>query len=277
MSQDTGLSRKNLVDKYYTRPDIAGNCVQKILDLIPRPNEYTWIEPSAGAGVFVRAFDFPIYAIDLQPDAPNIEKADFMIWEPPPGPRIFIGNPPFGRQASMARRFMARAAALDAAWIAFILPRSFEKPSLQSCIPRNYHLVLCERLVENAFIVNGRAHDVPCVYQIWEKRTTERVSEPTEEPRGFSYVKSTDTYDMVVRRVGVYAGRAYPNGGVFSPQSHYFIRLHIFSEKVNILIRKMCEHTFPTNTTGPRSLSKGEITSVLNRLLDSLHDEVIES
>lgn len=276
MSQDTGLLRNHLVDKYYTNPDIARSCIEKILHLVPYSSEYTWIEPSAGAGAFVNAFQGPICAIDIEPDAPNIEKADFMTWEPPSGPRIFIGNPPFGRQASMARKFMARAAALDAAWIAFILPRSFEKPSLQSCIPRNYHLILSERLVDNAFTVNGQPHHVPCVYQIWEKRTTNRALDSAEEPQGFSYVKATERYDMVVRRVGVYAGRAYPTGGVFSPQSHYFLRLDIPSN-VNILIQRICEHTFPTNTTGPRSLSKGEITSVLNRLLHSLHDEAIES
>jgi hypothetical protein len=267
MNQDTGLSRKKLADKFYTVDAVAKKCVDTLMPLVENPGGFAWIEPSAGAGAFLKHMTLPVHAIDIEPEGTAIVKADFFTWVPPEGPRIFFGNPPFGRQASMARKFMARAAELDAAWIAFILPRSFEKPSLQTCMPPKYHLVHSERVVENAFLVNGVPHDVPCVYQIWQKKAEERVVEVAETPVGFSFVKSGDPYDFVIRRVGVYAGKAFAKGPEFSPQSHYFIRA---TEKVPELVQKTCEHVFPSNTTGPRSLSKGEITQFLNPLIASL-------
>ena len=267
MAQETGKKR-NTVDKFYTNPVVANLCVGHMNTLIPNPGGFTWIEPSAGAGALVTALQgvlpevTPI-AIDLIPDAPSIQKADFLTWPAPPGRLIFFGNPPFGRQGSLARKFIGRAAELGAEWIAFILPRSFEKPSLQRAFPPLYHKRLSIRLQDNAFLVNTEPHDVPCVFQIWEKMAEPRARENPIEPIGFRFVAATETHDLVVRRVGVYAGRAFVAGATFSRQSHYFIKLDQ-PLRAAALASQLSAHTFPSNTTGPRSLSKGEIATVLN-------------
>jgi hypothetical protein len=58
---------------------------------------------------------------------------------------------------------------------------------------------------------------------------------------------------------------------VFNPQFHYFLRLEdvnvLFIEKI---IEKTNQHVFPSNTVGPRSLSKGEANEVLNRIIRQL-------
>ena len=86
---------------------------------------------------------------------------------------------------------------------------------------------------------------------------------------GFTYVKQTDMHQLIIRRVGVYAGAGYlPSTELRSIQSHYFIELEPeHRARATTIASALTAHTFPSNTTGPRSLSKGEITEVLNNLL----------
>jgi hypothetical protein len=211
-----------------------------------------------------------VTALDIAPGRADIQKADFMSWNGSGPGTVFFGNPPFGRQAATARRFIGRAAELGAKWIAFILPLSFEKPSMEKAFPLIYHRRLSFRLNTYAFIVNGEPHDVPCVFQVWERMAEPRTVAVAITPNNFEFVKSTVAHDIVVRRVGVYAGRAFLAGGLHSPQSHYFIKITTTADK-NRVVQKLNEHTFPTNTTGPRSLSKGEITEVLGSIVAVAH------
>ena len=71
---------------------------------------------------------------------------------------------------------------------------------------------------------------------------------------------------MVIRRVGGKAGTASLPPGDFNPQCYYYITLDQSQHLLEIQ-RKINEHIFPTNTTGPRSLSKSEVTRVLNVIL----------
>ena len=273
--QDTGKFRTDLGDRYYTSPDTATLCVISAQSVIPNPGGLRWIEPAAGAGAFVDALKglvegVDVTALDIAPGRADIQKADFMSWTGAGSGTVFFGNPPFGRQAATARRFIGRAAELGAAWIAFILPLSFEKPSMEKAFPLIYHRRLSFRLNSHAFLVNGEPHDVPCVFQVWERMTQPRTVAVAIIPNNFEFVKSTTAHDIVVRRVGVYAGRAFLAGGLHSPQSHYFIKITTNCAKSRV-VQKLNEHTFPTNTTGPRSLSKGEITEVLGPIVAVAH------
>jgi hypothetical protein len=272
MSQDTGKFRQNMNDQFYTKAAVAAKCVNTILTLYPEVTSYQWIEPSAGNGAFLNSIPSNIHPIslDIDPKDPRIEKADFLKWTPPvtSQPRIFFGNPPFGRQGSAAKGFI-RHAATSATIIAFILPRSFVKPSMNKAFPLNFHCIHKEDLATDSFEVNGKAYNVPCVFQIWQRQATQRTVEPAAEPDGFQYVKYDLPFHLAIRRVGIYAGKTHPNGD-YSKQSHYFLRLeeqHI--PNIPAIIEKMNQHTFPSNTTGPRSLSKSEVNSVLNRFLIS--------
>ena len=51
-----------------------------------------------------------------------------------------IRNPPFGRQASLARKFIKKCS-LFSNTIAFILPKSFRKESYQKAFPLEFHLI----------------------------------------------------------------------------------------------------------------------------------------
>jgi len=273
--QDTGKFRKNTKDQYYTKFSVAKQCVDQIVRLFPHTNSYQWIEPSAGNGVFLRALPDSItdkLGIDIDPKSTEVQRADFLTWSPTDVvTRVFFGNPPFGRQGSLAKSFIKHSAA-HAQIIAFILPRSFVKPSMSKAFPLAFHCVYTTDIDKNAFEVNDNSYDVPCVFQIWEKRAYPREIPPPIKESGFTYVKKTEPFHIACKRVGGLAGKCYPCSPTASldyhAEYHYFLRLdenHI--PQLQPIINAMNAHVFPSNTVGPRSLSKSEINEVLNLVL----------
>lgn len=270
MNQDTGKFRTNTKDQYYTKEVVAKQCVDTILQHVPA-TEVQWIEPSAGTGVFLKVLPpgLDTVGIDVDPKSPGLLKGDFLTWEPTTQKqRIVFGNPPFGRQGSIAKAFLQHAASF-ANWIAFILPRSFVKPSMSRAIPRCFHCIHTEELPKDSFEVNGKSYDVPCIFQIWEKRSINRDVPPAVQEQGFSYGKQSEPFDFAIKRVGGLAGKAATGSAAdFNPNYHYFIRLDPDTKPLlQKVLTELNTHVFPTNTVGPRSLSKSEINEVLNLIL----------
>ena len=67
------MAKINL-DKYYTPSDLAEYCVKKTKEVIGVENITEWLEPSAGAGVFLPYLDGNYLAFDIEPEAENIEQ-----------------------------------------------------------------------------------------------------------------------------------------------------------------------------------------------------------
>jgi hypothetical protein len=252
--QDTGKFR-NTKDQFYTKEIVAKTCINKIIETISSPSEYLWIEPSAGNGVFLNNITFPKIGIDIDPKSSNIQKQDFLSWSHPKTDKdiIVFGNPPFGRQSSLAKSFITKSCKF-AKIIAFILPRSFVKPSMYNSFDLSFHCVYSIELEKDSFLLNDKSYNTQCVFQIWEKRDTLRKVDEKIQPNGFEYVKE-DEYDIAIRRVGVNAGKCYVFGQERSVQSHYFIKLNK-NDSLDNIIKKINSHVFPSNTVGPRSLSK---------------------
>lgn len=271
MEQDTGKFRTNTKDQYYTKESIAKQCVEQIISHIPNASEFQWIEPSAGQGVFLKCLEPSIdkLGIDIDPKAPNLVKGDFLVWSPTTQKRrIIFGNPPFGRQGSSAKQFIQHAAKY-ADVIAFILPRSFVKPSMSKAVPLVFHCLFSEELPKDSFEVNGKSYDVPCVFQIWKKQQNKREVQQSIQEEGFAFGKAENPFDFACKRVGGLAGKcATGEQKEFNPQYHYYIVLDdVYKAHVKKIIESMNAHVFPSNTTGPRSLSKSEISEVLNAIL----------
>ena len=272
--QDTGKFRINMKDQFYTNENVAKSCIQDIIRLLPFTNDYTWVEPSAGNGSFLHNIptSFEKVGLDLDPKADDILKQDYLKWIPSLNKDIIVfGNPPFGRQSSLAKAFISKSCEF-AKIIAFILPRSFTKPSMFNAFNLKFHLIHSAELEKNSFVINGSKYDVPCVFQIWQKTDIDRKIEKKINPNGFEYVKSNEKYHIAFRRVGGLAGKCYTNNGsVFSIQSHYFIKFNVdILCYANTIIEKINNHTFPSNTLGPRSLSKSEANIVINGIIQSV-------
>ncbi len=272
MAQDTGKFRTNTKDQYYTKESVAKKCVDKVIALIPDAQTYQWIEPSAGNGRFLQCLPagYDTLGIDIDPKAAGILQGDFLAWSPTTQKRrIFFGNPPFGRQGSLAKSFIKHAAQF-ADCIAFILPRSFVKPSMSKAFPLKFHCLFSEEIEKNGFEVNGVSYDVPCVFQIWQRRGVDRVLPAAVEEEGFRYVKAGEKYDIAFKRVGGLAGKCSAEQGSYNAQYHYFLVLdEPYKAHLAAIVEKINAHVFPSNTTGPRSLSKSEVNEVLNALLSA--------
>lgn len=111
-------------DKYYTPKDLAEYIVNKTKEIIGEDNITEYLEPSAGAGVFLDYLDKPYRAYDIEPEDDRIIEQDFLQLdlEYKKG-RCIIGNPPYGRGNSLSVSFFKKSIKLGD-YIAFILPIS---------------------------------------------------------------------------------------------------------------------------------------------------------
>ena len=269
-TQTVGLKR-NTIDKYYTNPSVVSKCIRQIKQYINVEHNDLIIEPSAGNGSFInelQTLSTNCLFYDLEPEHLSIDKQDYLLLDTASMsntyPKIHIvGNPPFGRQSSMAIKFIKKST-LFCNSISFILPKSFKKDSMQKHFPLDFHLIFEEDVEENGFLVDGNVYDVHCVFQIWEKKEVKREKEEKLIPKGFQFVKKSENPDIAFRRVGVYAGNVYKDISTKSEQSHYFIK---FDKKIpDSTIEELNVIVFASrdNTVGPRSISKPELMKQYN-------------
>jgi len=275
-TQTTGLLR-NTIDKYYTRSEVVKICINAFREHINLDiSNSLYIEPSAGNGAFIEdisSLPGTHLFYDIMPEHPKITQQDYLTLNVRAlsAEKIHvIGNPPFGRQSSLAKQFIQKSASYCDT-IAFILPRSFKKPSMQNAFPPNFHLVYCVDLQDNSFCVDSKYYNVPCVFQIWEKRSYPRPAEVNMNPEHFEFVKKTEDPHISVRRVGVYAGKIDSiNIAEKSEQSHYFIRFTNTTQNSEIeqYIKNLQNITFEfNNTVGPKSISKQELIRKYNEVI----------
>lgn len=271
--QKKGLDR-NTIDKYYTSKPVVKQCIELVEDNIHIGEKDIVIEPSAGNGAFIKRIkklcsNYKFY--DIEPEHDEIKKQNFLEWDSKKYKKKYknihvIGNPPFGRQASLAIKFIKKCCEF-AKTISFILPKSFKKESMKKHFTLNYHLISEFDLDVNAFLVNGEKCDVPCVFQIWEFKDEFRICADKETPSHFKFVKKENKPDISVRRVGVYAGNISKSIENKSIQSHYFIKF-TNNKSIDKNIKKLEKIKFETdNTVGPKSISKPELIAEFNRLL----------
>lgn len=265
--------QKDLFDKFYTKPEIAALCIAKA-DL---DDFITIIEPSAGSGSFSNQIANCI-AFDMKPEAANIKEQDWLQYSHTKledEKVLVIGNPPFGQQNNLAVAFINHAAKF-ADRIAFILPVSFKKESLQNRIDLRMHLTFQEDIAKNSFTFNGKDYDVKCVFQIWDKKDELRVKQTNSEKQTnnlFDYVKKSDSPDAAIQRIGGNAGRASAVWAVKSENSNYFIRFKNPENRDDIaaVIEKLNTIHYPSRdyAVGPRSISKSELNREVDRIFSS--------
>ena len=268
----TGLNR-DLSDKFYTKPEVAKKCVEEWKKLKVGKENNLVIEPSAGSGSFTNLIhEWSSISYDIAPAHEQVREQDFLKLDLNlcfHMPCHYIGNPPFGRQSSLAKKFIRKICEdHNTKTFSFILPKSFKKESMQRCIPLDFHLISQIDIEHNGFLVNGKDHDVPCVFQVWERKDNNRYVSPKLEPKGYTFVKDKKKGRYALRRVGVYAGKIidmflHPLTKI-SDQSHYYIKLDEPDEE---FIKKYEGLSWEEdNTVGPKSIGKQEFIKELNKL-----------
>ena len=271
--QKTGLKRVTN-DKFYTASFVVKKCIDLVKKHIDIQKNDMCIEPSAGNGSFINDIKtlFKNYRFyDLKPENAEIIEQNYLEFDynviiKKPNSKIhIIGNPPFGRQSSLAIKFIKKSCEYCDS-ISFILPKSFKKNSLKKHFPLNFHLICEYDLPKNSFIIDKNDYDVPCVFQIWIKKDIERTLPKKLITNKYNFVKKTDEHDISFRRVGVNAGYISKETEDKSIQSHYFIKFD--TELTDVLFNKLKNSNYDckNNTCGPKSISKQELIKEFNKL-----------
>lgn len=263
MGTTKSKGQKEINDKFYTKSDISKLCIDMLnlsdFDLI--------IEPSAGNGSFSKQIENCI-AYDLVPDDESIIQQDFFeldITQFKDKKTLTIGNPPFGVQNNLAIAFFNKAAQYSDT-IAFILPKSFMKESIQRKLDLSFHLDNYIELPYNSFLLNGEEYGVNCVFQIWKKKNIKRIVKKKNVCYSYIEFGNINDFDFIVRRVGGNAGKAYilKEGETVSTQSNYFIKNKTsLSNEALVDIINGIKMDAVNYSVGPKSLSKIELIEYL--------------
>ena len=160
----------------------------------------------------------------------------------------------------MAVKFFNKAAEFSDA-IAFILPKTFKKDSIQNRLDANFHLIYEEIVPENSFLFDGEIYDVWCCAQIWLKKPQKR-----EKTKIFNFKMVSSWFEIVdkhdadfcIQRVGARAGLIRTqNITEYSDQSHFFIKQK--TPMVLELFQKINFNLVKYNTVGNPSISPNEL------------------
>lgn len=256
------LGKKDNLDRFYTKPEVAAQLIKEI-----NLEQYdSIIEPSAGCGAF--SLQIPnCLALDLAPAHPSILQKNFFDFSTDEGNILVIGNPPFGEQSKLAIQFFNHAATF-ARTIAFILPKSFRKISIQNRLDLHFHLLNEIELSDNSFLLNEEDYAVPCVFQIWERKNTKRkkVKAPSTS-QYFSFVKTKEEADLRVQRVGGNAGKAYLNKEGALSSNYYLKNTSPYTTEELVRLLNTANYHSLEDTVGPKSLPKGELILESNKIL----------
>lgn len=252
------MSKKNEKDQYYTELTVA----KKYSDIMKSLYSGRFVEPSAGTGSFSMNFD-KIDSYDIDPKFDDCICADFLSSWVCDDNTIVIGNPPFGKSGNMAVNFINHCTNQKVIAIGFVLPRTFKKKKFQNRIDVNYHLVFEEDVPKNSFVLDGEKYDVPCVFQIWERRKQPRELFFVPENIWFELVKK-DVADYSIRRVGGRAGMVL-DGTNYSESTTYFVRDKIYGVRDRIVSLYPTLKDISSNTAGVRSIGIDEIVFELSK------------
>lgn len=120
---------------------------------------------------------------------------------------------------------------------------------------------------KNSFLVNNIEYDVPCIFQIWQKKDIKRLAIDKLKPNGFIFVSKNDKPDIAFRRVGVNAGNISKEIKEKNIQTHYFIKF-INNKSIDTNIDNLKKIVFENNNTvGPKSISKQELIKEYNKYI----------
>lgn len=263
--------KKSQLDQFYTNLDIANFCVEGLFESVKKENRKVFLEPSAGGGVFTDILikENKIIAFDLEPQKDYIIKKDFLeITKDDIDVDFYqlcvIGNPPFGKNSSMAIKFFNHCSKF-ASVIGFILPKTFKKQSVMNRLNLNFHLIKSCDLPKNSFNFEGQKYDVPCVFQIWECRKDKRKIIKSKKQCNIFIFVDKNIADFAIRRVGGKAGTAFSDMENLSKESNYFCKI-IGNIPKNVIIEFINNLNFKdvvNSTAGVRSLSKGELIKIV--------------
>ena len=283
------MTQKRL-DQFYTNEDVALQC----LEMVSLDGYDIILEPSAGSGAFYKHLP-PTrrLGLDLEPAHDEIIQQDYFEFVPDKTKSyLIIGNPPFGKNSSLAKRFFNKSAEFSDT-IAFVLPRTFRKPSTINQLDKYFHLSKDVILGKNSFhLPDGTLYNVPCVFQVWERHPQPRKKIPTvvtcddfefvgiDKPKGGPPTEQAmqaqrDAATICIRRVGAGAGDLYDDYRIKKRdwKSHYYIKTD--NPRVREIMSRIVwdDASGKYDTAGNPSISKNDLIRNYHKTKESLRKE----
>lgn len=278
-SNNATTVRQAGLDKFYTIPEISVKCLDRISSMYDWDEWNLVIEPSAGDGSFLTRIptDKKI-GIDISPEHVDIITQDFLTYNPPEntGKILVVGNPPFGRVSSLAIKFFNHASNW-ADVIAFIIPRTFRRVSVQNKLNPHFHLKFDEDIP-----ISPCSFSPPmmakCCFQVWERKTTPRTIRELSTAHGdweFLGFGPKDNNDQPTPPSGAdFAIRAYGGrcGEIVSvkldklrPKSWHWIKSNINIETLMDRFQTL-DYTISFDTARQNSIGRGELVKLYSEL-----------
>jgi len=261
------MNKSKELDQFYTNEEVAIECYEEIKKII-KIESYFLLEPSAGTGSFSNLFHKNSLALDLDPKNIGIEKSDFLKFNNKTLKEkkvITIGNPPFGKNSSLAIKFFNKSSEFSE-FVCFIVPKTFKKDSVINKLNQNMFLIKEKEIKEESFIFEGKKYKVPCVFQIWKKEKEKRKKIKILTKSKYFDFSTKENCDFAIRRVGGLAGKVIEDFEKYSKNSHYYIKSNKYFSKQELLnkLNKLYDKFQKTsfNSAGNPSLSKNELIKI---------------
>lgn len=245
LNKDIKTNEIYKLDQFFTKKEIALQCLKELKTLYKLNSFDCIIEPSAGEGSFVKILPKNTIAIEIDStlcfENPNYICQDFLNYEHNENEKVLvIGNPPFGTQNSLSVSFFNHAA-LFADTIAFIIPKTWKKQSIHNRLDKNFSLIKSIDLQEDCFY-GDKDTNVKCCFQIWQKsnkiRTIEKKVLLHKDWDFLSYIKTEEDLippkeaDFVILAYGSNSGQISSDLFNWRPKSVHFIKAKIDKDEL---------------------------------------------
>mgnify|MGYP006100237281 CR=1 FL=1 len=258
-------------DQFYTKSEIAKECLDKLSEYVDVNLFDIIIEPSAGTGSFYNLLPLgKRIGIDLEPKHEGVIQMDYLDFAPPPNKKIMIvGNPPFGVNSKSAVIFFNFSAKF-ADIIAFIIPRTFKRISVQNRLSLDFELIYTEDLPTSPCCFTPKM-GAKCCFQIWQKISPcrQKIKQESTHP-DFEFLKlgpkdgknqPTPNMDanFVMRAYGSNCGEIYTENLMsLRPKSYHWIRaginIDLLKERFTSLDYSISKDTCRQDSIGQKEL-----------------------
>jgi hypothetical protein len=261
---------ENGLDQFYTNQPIALKCYAKLQKRINIQEYDYYLEPSAGSGSFYTLLDIQKrVGLDLDPKCEGVRKEDYLQFVPEKNKKyLVIGNPPFGKVSSLAIKFFNKSAEF-ADCIAFIIPRTFKRVSIQNKLSMNFTLLYNKDLPLTPCCFTPKM-SAKCCFQIWKRTKIPRVPIKLDKiHRDFTFVKygpknehnqpTPPEADMAVRAYGSNCGEIRDTLlSTLSPKSWHWINARIDTEELKKRFTSL-NYSISTDTVRQDSIGQQEL------------------
>lgn len=272
-------------DAYFTHPDDVTWCLNQLREIYGLDGK-TALEPASGSNIFVDAApELSWTTNELFPEFSNGATHDYNLdfatanLEPLGRFDFVIGNPPYGRNSMLARKFVLRSLEVTDV-VAMVLPRGLRRHTIwDKHFPDDCKVVFEESLPNSSFsLPDGSVKEVGTFFLILERVPGySRGQLLDQEPNGY---KSLETWN---RKTELIAG-AWPDwathgicqwgsAGKLVDRTHRgFARtiwLELTPKQVDIIKSIDFKPLMERTRTSVPMLTRPEILTVINRALEN--------